>query len=168
MPQITDPRKLFTYQLGTMLSSEKKILSMLKKNEKRAQRDELKQQFKHHREETEGQIRNIEQAFDAIGEKATGHSNPAVDGLAEQADTLFEKTGPEIADNVLLTGAAETEHLEIALYEDLITQARAMGHERVVVLLEENLGQEQHTLQEVKRASEELAQRSVRQMSVVS
>jgi ferritin-like metal-binding protein YciE len=166
--QINDPRKLFTYQLGTALSSEKKILSMLKKNEKRARGEELKQQFRHHREETEGQIRNIQQAFDALGERVTGHSNPAVEGLAEQADTLYEKTDEQIADSVLLTGAAETEHLEIALYEDLITQARAMGQERVVVLLEENLEQEQHTLQEVKRAFEELAQRSVREMSVVS
>ena len=167
MAQISDPRKLFTYKLGTVLSSEKKILTMLKKLEKRAQRDELKQQFRHHREETEGQIRNIEQAFDALGERATGHSNPVVEGLAEQTDALWDKTDDEIVDSVLLGGAAETEHLEIALYEDLITQARAMGQEKVVSLLEENLEQEQHTLEEVKRASEELAQRSARRVSVV-
>lgn len=167
MAQINDPRKLFTYKLGTALSSEKKILALLRKNEKRAKRGELKEQFRHHREETEGQIRNIEQAFDALGERATGHANPALDGLAEQADTLYEKTGEEIADSVLLTGAAGTEHLEIALYEDLITQARGLGEERVVVLLKENLEQEQHTLEEVKRASEELAHGPVRQLSVV-
>jgi ferritin-like metal-binding protein YciE len=62
---------------------------------------------------------------------------------------------------VLLGGAAETEHLEIALYEDLIVQARAMGEQQVASLLEQNLQQEQHTLQEVKRASEEIAQRGV-------
>ncbi len=166
MAQINDPRKLFTYKLGTVLSSEKKILSMLKKLEKRAQKEELKQQFRHHREETEGQIRNIEQAFDALGERATGHSNPVVEGLAEQTDALWDKTDDEIVDSVLLGGAAETEHLEIALYEDLITQARAMGQAQVVSLLEQNLEQEQHTLEEVKRASEEVAQRSAR-MSVV-
>jgi ferritin-like metal-binding protein YciE len=167
MAQINDPRKLFTYQLGTVLSSEKKILTMLKKNEKRAMKDELKKQFRHHREETEGQIRNIEEAFNAIGEKATGHANPTVDGLAQQADALYEKTDEQIVDAVLLGGAAETEHLEIALYEDLITQARAMGQERVVALLEENLEQEQHTLEEVKRASEQVAQRTARQAMVV-
>jgi ferritin-like metal-binding protein YciE len=165
--QIKDPRKLFTYKLGTVLSSEKKILTMLKKLEKRAQRQELREQFRHHREETEGQIRNIEQAFDVLGERATGHSNPVVDGLAEQTDTLWDKTDDEIVDSVLLGGAAETEHLEIALYEDLITQARAMGQEQVVSLLEQNLEQEQHTLEEVKRASEEVAQRSARRTSVV-
>ena len=168
MAQITDPRKLFTYQLGTVLSGEKKILSMLKKLEKRAQKDELKQQFRHHREETEGQIRNIEQAFDALGERPAGHANPVVEGLAEQAEELYEKTDKQIVDSVLLGGAAETEHVEIALYEGLITQARAMGQERVVMLLTENLEQEQHTLEEVKRASEDLAQRSLRQMSVIA
>ena len=165
MAQISDPRKLFTYKLGTVLSGEKKILSMLKKLEKRAQREELQQQFRHHREETEGQIKNIEQAFQTLGEKATGRTNPTVNGLAEQAETLYEKTDDEILDSVLLGGAAETEHLEIALYEDLITQARAMGEEQVVSLLQKNLEQEQHTLEEVKRASEQLAQRSARPMS---
>jgi ferritin-like metal-binding protein YciE len=157
---INDPRKLFAYKLGTVLSGEKKILTMLKKLEKRAQREELRQQFRHHREETEGQIRNIEQAFKALGEKATGRQNPTITGLAEQADVLYDKTDDEILDTVLLGGAAETEHLEIALYEDLITQARAMGEQQVVSLLEQNLEQEQHTLEEVKRASEQLAQRS--------
>ena len=53
-------------------------------------------------------------------------------GLAEQADVLYDKTDDEILDTVILGGAAETEHVEIALYEDLITQARAMGERRVV------------------------------------
>jgi len=164
MAQISDPRKLFTYKLGTALSSEKKILSMLKKLEKRAQKQELRKQFEHHRKETEGQIRNLEQAFEVIGEKPTGRSNPTVIGLSEQADSLYEKSEDEVVDSVLLGGAAETEHLEIALYEDLITQARAMGEQQVVSLLEENLEQEQHTLEEVKRASEQIAQRSASQL----
>ena len=40
----------------------------------------------------------------------------------------------------------------------LITQARALGEQQVVSLLQQNLEQEQHTLEEVKRASEQLAQ----------
>ena len=45
MALINDPRKLFAYKLGTVLSGEKKVLTMLKKSEKRAQQEELKQQF---------------------------------------------------------------------------------------------------------------------------
>jgi hypothetical protein len=58
---------------------------------------------------------------------------------------------------VILSGAADTEHHEISVCEGLITKAEAMGHQDVVALLQENLEQEQHTLEEVKRASQQLA-----------
>ena len=50
-------------------------------------------------------------------------------------------------------GCAETEHHEIAVYENLIVHANAMGHEDIVALLQENLEQEQHTLGEVLKAT---------------
>jgi ferritin-like metal-binding protein YciE len=60
---------------------------------------------------------------------------------------------------VITSGAAETEHHEIAVYEGLITQAQAMGKEDIVQLLQQNLEQEQHTLEEVKQAMKQLVQR---------
>jgi hypothetical protein len=42
-----------------------------------------------------------------------------------------------------------------------------MGEQQVVSLLQQNLEQEQHTLEEVKRASEQLAQRTGRQTTAV-
>jgi ferritin-like metal-binding protein YciE len=157
---IDDPRKLFAHKLGTALSSEKKILTQLKKMERDTTRDELRQQFAHHREETEGQIRNIEQAFEALGEKPTGHRNPTVDGLAEHADTMVGKVDETLVDAVILAGAAETEHLEIAMYRGLITQAEALGEDDIVALLQENLEQEEHTRDEVERAAQHVAQAS--------
>jgi ferritin-like metal-binding protein YciE len=52
---------------------------------------------------------------------------------------------------VILSGAAETEHHEIAVSEGLITHAQAMSQDEVVHLLQENLEQKQHTLEEVKQ-----------------
>src|SRR5918998_1320122 len=52
---------------------------------------------------------------------------------------------------------AETEHHEIAVYEGLIINAWAMGRDDVVRLLEQNLEQEQHTLDEVKQSLERVA-----------
>jgi ferritin-like metal-binding protein YciE len=52
----------------------------------------------------------------------------------------------------------ETEHHEIAVYEGLITTAEAMGEEDVVALLQENLEQEEATLQKAKQMSRQLAQ----------
>jgi ferritin-like metal-binding protein YciE len=47
---------------------------------------------------------------------------------------------------VLHSGAAETEHHEIAVYEGLITHPEAMGKSDVAELLKQNLEQEQHAL----------------------
>ena len=69
----------------------------------------------------------------------------------------MRKARGALVDDVLLAGAAETEHHEIAVYEGLITHAYAMGKGNVVDLLRHNLEQEQHTLAEVKRVAEKAA-----------
>lgn len=58
---------------------------------------------------------------------------------------------------MILSGAIETEHHEIAVYEVLVTNAEARGAPEVAALLRENLEQEQHTLEEVKSVAERLA-----------
>ena len=160
MPQIDDARKLFVHQLGEALSMERTVLTMLKKNEQAAAEPTVKQLFAHHRDETEGQIRNLEQAFESLGEKATGHTCHGMEGMKKEAQDLVEKVAPELLDGALAGAATHVEHYEIATYEGLITKADAMGREEVVALLQENLEQEQHTLQEVSRAAQQLTQRA--------
>ena len=157
MAQISDPQKLFGHELGMALGAERKVLTSLRKLEKRAQRDELKQQFHHHLEETEGQIRNLEQALEAVGERVSAHDADSANRIAAEGEKLMEKVDDQLIDAVLLGAAAKTEHVEIAMYEGLITKAEAMGEEDIVSLLIENLEQEKHTLEEVRAASEKLS-----------
>jgi ferritin-like metal-binding protein YciE len=157
MAQINDPQKLFEYELAMALGAERKVLTTLRKLEQRAQRDQLKQQFHHHLEETEGQIKNLEQALQAMGAKVGAHDADSANGIAAEGEKLMEKVDDELIDAVLLGAAAKTEHVEIAMYEGLITKAEAMGEDDIVSLLEENLEQEKHTLEEVKTASEKLS-----------
>jgi ferritin-like metal-binding protein YciE len=157
MAQISDPKTLFEHELGMALGAERKVLTTLRKLEKSAQRDELKQQFHHHLEETEGQIKNIEQALEGIGAKVGAHEADSANGIAAEGDKLVGKVDEELIDAVLLGAAAKTEHVEIAMYEGLITKAEAMGADDIVALLEENLEQEKHTLEEVKQASQKLS-----------
>jgi ferritin-like metal-binding protein YciE len=163
MAQITDPQKLFQHELGLALGAERKVLTTLRKLEQRAQRNELKEQFHHHLEETEGQIRNLEQALEAVGANTSAHDADSANGIAAEGEKLLEKVDDELIDAVLLGAAAKTEHVEIAMYEGLITKADAMGADDVVSLLEENLEQEEHTLEEVKQASETLSKELARQ-----
>ena len=68
MPELNDARKLFVHQLGEALNMERTVLTMLKDNERAAGEPELKRLFGHHREETEGQIRNLEQEQHTLDE----------------------------------------------------------------------------------------------------
>jgi ferritin-like metal-binding protein YciE len=163
MAKITDPQQLFAHKLGATLTMEQTVLQMLQTNEQKAQDSKLKQQFAHHREETEGQVRNIQQAFSALGMEPEQQPCPAIDGLKTDGEQLVNQVSTKLCDAVLLGGAAEVEHHEIAVYEGLITKAEAMGEQDIVALLQENLEQEQHTLEEVEQASQQLAQQLARQ-----
>jgi ferritin-like metal-binding protein YciE len=158
MAQIGDSKKLFNHELGMALGAERKVLTTLRKLERAAQRDQLKQQFHHHLEETEGQIKNLEQAFAALGERAGAHEAESANGIAAEGEKLLSRVDDLLIDAVLLDAAAKTEHVEIAMYEGLIAKAEAMGADEIVSLLEENLEQERHTLEEVTQASRRLSQ----------
>ena len=164
MPEITDAKKLFVHQLGEALNMERTVLGMLKSNEQTASEPKLKQLFAHHRDETEGQIRNLEQAFSSLGEKAAGHTCYAMDGMKKESQDLVEKSAAELVDGVLAGGATHVEHYEIATYQGLLTKAEAMGADDIAALLQENLEQEQHTLTEVQQVGESLSRRTAQQI----
>jgi ferritin-like metal-binding protein YciE len=159
--RLNTPQELFSFKLGAALKMENTVLDMLGDLEQAAQREKLKQQFRHHADETREQIRNIEEAFRAIGEEPDDSPCPAIEGIEKEGKANIKKTDDSLVDAVILSGAAETEHHEIAVYEGLITHAEAMGNDQVVQLLSRNLEQEQHTLEEVKSATREVAREAV-------
>jgi ferritin-like metal-binding protein YciE len=155
--KIETPRELFTHKLGAALTMEQTVLEMLGQLEDAAQRAELKRQFQHHATETQQQLQNLERAFQAIGAEIDDKPCPAIEGLEKEAQQLIKQADDQLVDAVILGGAAETEHHEIAVYTTLITQAEAMGEQDVVALLRENLEQEEHTLREVEQAAQKVA-----------
>ena len=139
MPEIKDAKSLFVHQLGEALNMERTVLTMLKSNEQAASEPQLKQLFGHHREETEGHIRNLEQAFSSLGEKAAGHTCYAMDGMKKESKDLVEKSAPQLVDGVLAGGATHVEHYEIATYKGLLSKADAMVEDSSCSVLHENL-----------------------------
>ncbi len=157
MAQIGDPRKLFAYKLGMALSMERTVLSMLKEQGRKASDAELKEGLTAHVQETEQQIGNIEQAFSALGVKASRHSSASAEGLKQEAKELLGKVPEELVDAIILGAATHTEHHEISTYEGLISMAEAMGEDDLVALLQENLEQEQAMLRQVQEKTQQLA-----------
>jgi ferritin-like metal-binding protein YciE len=159
--KLKTPRDAFTFKLGSALKMENKVLDMLEDLEQEAQHQELKQQFRHHADETRQQIRNIEQAFEALGEDVDDKPNAVIEAIDKEGKANIKMADDAIVDTVILAGAEATEHHEIATYEWLIADAEALGEERIVPLLQQNLEQEQHTLDELRQAAQRMTRESV-------
>ena len=147
------PRELFAYKLGSALKMEDVVLETLGKLEERAQSEELKGQFRHHAAETRQQIANLKQVFATLDERPDEKPCPVMHAISLEAAVNIKRTKPELVDSVILAAAAETEHHEIAVYEWLMCEAEAMENQEAVRLLQENLEQEQHTLNEIRQAT---------------
>jgi ferritin-like metal-binding protein YciE len=156
--RLNDPQEAYNYKLGAALKMEHTVLEkILDDSVEEARDDDIKRLFRHHADETRQQIRNLEEVFGLFGWDVDDSPCPAIEALHKEAKTNVKKTDDSIVDSVILAGALETEHHEIAVYEDLIIKARVMGRDDAVQLLQQNLEQEQHTLEEAKSALERVA-----------
>jgi ferritin-like metal-binding protein YciE len=151
------PEETYNWQLGAALKMEKKIVGMLDELIEESHEESIKQLFRTHQQETRGHIENIEQAFSAMGWEVDESPCPAIEGIEKEGKATIKKTDDAIVDSVILEGAMETEHHEMAVYENLIINARAMGRDDVAQLMQRNLDQEQHALQKVKTLAEHVA-----------
>ena len=158
---LNTPRELFSYKLGSALQMERDILESLGDLEGKANGDQLKQMLRTHAGETQEHIRNIEQAFAAIGEEPDDNTCLVTKALEKETTAEIKKADDGLADAVILSGAGATEHYEIAVYETLITHAQAAGQDAVVTFLRQNLESEQRTLGLVREAEQRIAAQSV-------
>ena len=158
--EMNDPRELFLHELGDVLYAEQTLVKTLPKLQEEASDDELAEGFGTHLEETRQHVKNLEEAFEALGEPAKAEKCPGIEGIKKEHDEFVSNESPsaEVL-NAFLTGAgARTEHYEIAAYEGLITMAEAMGEDEVARLLNENLAQEQNALRKIQTIGKRLAQ----------
>jgi ferritin-like metal-binding protein YciE len=156
---MTDPRSLFLHELGDVLFAERTLVKALPKLRDEASDKELAQSFAEHLEQTKQHVKNVEKAFDALGKTAKAERCPAIEGIKKEHDEFVESESPspEILDSFLTGAGARAEHYEIAAYEGLITNARAMGEREVERLLSENLEQEKAALSKIQSIGKRLA-----------
>ena len=153
------PEELYNFKLGAALTMEHTVLAMLERQrqgraERRARRPVPTSPGRDPRQ----QDRQPREVFAAFGWEIVELAVPRHRGHREGGQGQRKKEpAAHLVDDVLLAGAAATEHHEIAVYDGLITHAYAMGKGDVVELLRHNLEQEQHTLAEVKRVAEKSA-----------
>ncbi|HZE05129.1 MAG TPA: DUF892 family protein [Solirubrobacteraceae bacterium] len=155
--RLTTPEEAYGYKLGAALNMEHTVSKILKASIEEAKDERVVALLRRHLEETEGHVRTVEEIFGLMRWEVDESPCPAIDGIQAEAKTNAKKTDDALVDGVLLQGAVETEHHEIGVYENLIINARALGRDDIVNLLQRNLESEQHTLQAVKTLEEQIA-----------
>jgi ferritin-like metal-binding protein YciE len=165
---MTDPRELFVHELQDVYYAEKTLVKALPKLAQEATDAELERAFTHHLTETQGHVKNLEQVFEAIGERAKAEHCPGIDGIKEEHDEFMEKEDPSpvICDLFLTGAAARTESYEIAAYSGLVAMARTLGEKDAAALLDENLRQEKEALKTVQSLGRRIGRESAKQAVV--
>ncbi len=149
--------ELFVNELNDMMDCEKQLLNVLEENANDSSREDLQGAFRHHRQETQGQIERLQQCFELLGEQPEETECHGIRGLAEEKKAFTEENPSEDLIDVFNVGAGiKAESYEICAYESLISFAREMKHNKVAQLLNQNLRQEKATLKKMEEFSKKV------------
>jgi ferritin-like metal-binding protein YciE len=155
--KLSTPEEIYNFKLGSALSMERDILEMLDGLIEQANDESVRQLLRVHHEETRGHVANVEQVFAIFGWEVDDSPDAVIEAIDKQGKATIRKADDALADPIILSGAADTEHHEIAVYEYLITNARALGRDDALAPLQSNLEQEKRALENVKLLAERAA-----------
>ena len=137
---------LFVHELRDLYDAENQLIKALPLMSQAAQSQELKRAFDTHLRETKEQSRRLEQVFQGLGEKPSGKSCKAMQGLiAEAKELLEEDADPDVMDAALIVAAQKVEHYEIAGYGSVCTFGELLGYNDATELLKETIDEEERT-----------------------
>lgn len=136
-------------QLADIYSAETQLTKALPKLADKASTTELAQAFRDHLDETQGQVRRLEQIFKLLDETPGNKKCKGMAGLIEEGKEVLEENGdPAVVDAALIADAQRVEHYEISAYGSVKALAALLGHKEIVQLLDES--QEEETAADKK------------------
>src|SRR4051812_25552741 len=148
------------FELGGLYDAEHRFLQAMQDVVGQAQDDRLRVMLREHIEQTEGQIRNLEQVFGRLGQASQRIALATTAGLvADGQQLLLETMGNPALRNCAIAGSqAKVEQHEVASCRSMVAGAELMGQGEVVRLLHENLHQEERTAALAEQVARTLVQ----------
>ena len=148
--------ELFEHELRDIYAGEQSLLDALDQMADESTDREIKKAYTQHRRETQGQIKRLERIFKSLGQKPQASACPGIDGLVKEKKLFMrEKPSPELLEFYNIGAAQKTERYEITAYENLIDMADKLGMSDAVEWLEQNLQEEEATLNKLKAIASE-------------
>ncbi len=148
--------ELFEHELQDIYSAEQSRLQALEQMADESSDREIRKGFTQHRKETQGQIKRLEKIYKALGRKPEPGTCPGVEGLIKEKKAfLRERPSDELLEFYNIGAAQKVERYEITAYESLVDMAEKLGLSDAVELLEQNLQEEEMTLNRLKAIASE-------------
>jgi ferritin-like metal-binding protein YciE len=149
--KLNNLRDLFIHDIQDTYDAEKQITKALPQMIAAADSQQLRAAFEKHLNQTQEQVRRLEQIFHILGEPVKGQECKGMRGLIEEGEKMMmEDATPEVRDAALIAAAQKVEHYEIASYGTARAYAELLGEHEVDSLLLQ-------TLDEEGKADEELS-----------
>ncbi len=160
---IHDLNEKFAHELGDIYDAEHRFLEAQKEMLAKASAPQLKSMIQQHIQQTEQQIRNLEEIHSLLGHKPQRVKCDAATGLVTegQKTTKAAADNPAVLDCVIASALAKVEHYEIASYRGLVTGAQMMGQQEILQLLQQNLLQEEQTANLIEQNTPQLIQQAM-------
>ena len=167
MPRLASLDDLLVHGLQDLYHAEGQALKAMPRLIQAATNPDLRQVLEDHRQQTEQQIRRLEQAFLLLGVSAKGRKCEGMAGVLEESEQIMEADADAAVMDVALIGAAQkVEHYEIAAYGCVCTYAEMLGYDQVNELLGQNLDEEETTDQKLTALAETVIQEGASDLTV--
>jgi ferritin-like metal-binding protein YciE len=137
-------RELFMQELQDLYSAEKMIIKALPKMMEKSSSPDLKNALEEHLQQTEGQVRRLDQIFDQLPKvDRENRKCKGMEGVIKEGEEIMkEDAEPEVRDAGIISAAQRVEHYEMAGYGTVRTYARLLGHNDWAQLLQQTLDEE--------------------------
>ena len=161
MARLASLDDLLIQSLQDIYYGEGQSLEALSRMVKIVTHHDLKRALDDHRQQTQAQVRRLDQAFVLLGLAARGRKCEGMAGALEEAEQAMEADAHASVKDIALIGAAQKiEHYEIAAYGCVCTYAEMLGYDQVHELLGQNLDEEETSDQRLTALAESVIARS--------
>lgn len=148
-------RDLFIDQLKDIYSAETQVTKALPKMAKKASSTELQNAFRMHLDQTQNQIKRLDEIFSMLGKNPKGKKCKGMQGLLEEGQEMMsERADPDVMDAGLIASAQRVEHYEISAYGTARAYARRLGEDKAASLLDQTLQEESQTDEKLNQLAE--------------
>ncbi len=145
----------FVNGLSAMYSTEKLILENAPDMMKGIQNPQTKQVMEQHGQETQQQMKRLEQIFEMIGETPKPIQPDGIVGILKENEKIQGQGYDAPTLEATTIGAAQRiEHYEIASYGLLTSMAKHLGMSDAAGLLHQTLGEEKNANEKLSDAAE--------------